>query len=92
MNTTVLSFDQWIRQNKDLLDELRAQHNELGECPKCDGVGTQECPLCGHDGDECSECNGTGKVKYDPMPDARKMYAAIRKREQDALELYRQLV
>lgn len=69
---TTLSYQEWIKQNPQELEEIK--------CSRCDGTGEEECPHCGSI-TECEKCHGEGTIK-----DARKKYDALCKRDMEKLK------
>lgn len=54
----IMTFNEWVRRNDDLYDELAT-----GEvtCLECDGYSEKPCPHCNQDMG-CDECDGRGRV------------------------------
>ena len=92
-----IQFDCWMKENEDLIPEIREQL--CRECPRCEGHGNT-CPQCGCDCSyECIVCDGDGKflspelVPDDLVRDA--MYARYTeqlKRDRDRLRSWQQLI
>ena len=55
----ILTFDEWLEENADLLDR---DFRKKVTCRTCEGSGEGSCPTCGNDTYECDACDGTGKV------------------------------
>lgn len=72
------SFDQWKKDNADMLAELEANPDD---CTSCDGTGNCQCD-CG-DQHDCAICDGTGKVNRDA---AKKLYEKYLYDDKDKLE------
>ena len=51
---TVMTFEEWREENKDLSDQMIIDGVDL-ECQRCDGTGLTDCGECGHE-KECDEC------------------------------------
>ena len=73
MNTTQLSYDQYVRiYREDLEHEYHATDPDEREidCPDCHGDGSQDCDL-GHIHD-CEACDGSGETTADSFEDFAK--------------------
>ena len=58
---TFLSFEQWMAENVDLLDDIYDEKNGT-ECCDCEGTGEVICDTCDRDGAECQTCEGDGRI------------------------------
>jgi len=68
-----LSFNEWLKQNPDVLDQEE-------NCTDCDGEGTIECMRCGHE-EMCEKCGGSG-TKNNP----KDLYKQQRERDKELWE------
>jgi len=64
-----LSFDEWMKENPEVLDEE-------SDCEDCDGEGSKICFSCGHEA-ECETCGGAGTTN-----DAKFLYNQQKKRDE----------
>lgn len=53
----------------EMVDEM--DYSVVKDCKECEGEGTVECPLCGHE-HNCPECDGDGTIGK-PVPTGRKI-------------------
>lgn len=57
----VMSFGEWMRENQDLVTQMREDASKC--CPKCGGDGQVSCFHCGVGMEDCDDCDGEGKFR-----------------------------
>jgi len=74
----ISSYDKWQELKlRDLVED-----NPLIDCPACDGDGEiyEICECCGSEKEEeCGECEGDGRVRFNDLNDSQKRKAFTRR-------------